>query len=140
MRINLRFCVGLGGDRFSPAPRHVHGDDQTEQQPYARQNPRRQVKPFRRRRRQNLHAVFLDEILQDFVQKYGVKVLAAPPPKGFNLTAWILPGVGLLFGLIIAVDVTRRWRKPVAAEADAKAQIDPHLLAAVEDEMKKTAG
>lgn len=80
------------------------------------------------------------QILQDFVQKYGVKVLAAPPAKGFNLTAWILPGVGLLMGLIVAVDITRRWRRPAAAEAARTSEIDPHVLAAVEEEMRKTTG
>jgi cytochrome c-type biogenesis protein CcmH len=80
------------------------------------------------------------QILQDFVQRYGVKVLAAPPAKGFNLTAWILPGVGLLFGLFIAVDVARRWRRPSATEAAHGSEIDPAVLAAVEEEMRKTAG
>src|SRR5207302_5501390 len=31
-------------------------------------------------------------ILQDFVLRYGVKVLSTPPPGGFNSTVWVLPG------------------------------------------------
>ena len=37
-------------------------------------------------------------ILQDLAIRYGVQVLAAPPARGFSLTAWILPSVGLLAG------------------------------------------
>jgi len=72
-------------------------------------------------------------ILQDLAIRYGVQVLAAPPARGFSLTAWILPGVGLLAGLSFVVAVVRRWRKPRPAPAKAP---DPKLLAAVEDEMK----
>jgi len=76
-------------------------------------------------------------ILQDLAIRYGVQVLAAPPASGFNLTAWILPGVGLLVGLSLVVVIARRWRKraPVAAGVPPK-PLDPKLLAAVEEEMK----
>ena len=78
-------------------------------------------------------------ILQDLVDRYGEQVLAAPPPHGFNLTAWILPGVGLLIGLFLAVTIVRRWRRPAPAPAtDAStAPLDPTVRAAVEEEIKK---
>ena len=76
-------------------------------------------------------------ILQDLAIRYGVQVLAAPPTKGFSLTAWILPGVGLLAGLSLVVVVVRRWRKPSAvAVATPTKPLDPKTLAAVEEEMK----
>jgi len=77
-------------------------------------------------------------ILQDLAIRYGVQVLAAPPTKGFSLTAWILPSVGLLAGLSFVVVMVRRWRKPspVAAAVPAR-PIDPKVLAAVEEEMKE---
>ena len=76
-------------------------------------------------------------ILQDLAIRYGVQVLAAPPARGFSLTAWILPSIGLLAGLWLVVAVVRRWRKPslLAVPAPAK-PLDPKLLAAVEEEMK----
>lgn len=80
------------------------------------------------------------EILQDLVNHYGEKVLAAPPAKGFNLTAWILPGIGLLIGLFLAITIVRRWRRPAlqaAAPGSASPPVDSDLRAAVEEEMKK---
>ena len=80
-------------------------------------------------------------ILQDFVKQYGVQVLASPPAKGFNLTVWILPGLGMVVGLAIVIVFVRRWRKPPAKPDQAPpAPIDPKLLEAVEAEMKKMAG
>lgn len=80
-------------------------------------------------------------ILQDLVLRYGVKVLASPPAKGFTLTVWILPGVGLVVGLGAVILVVRKWRKPAAgASAAPPAPVDPKVLAAVEEEMKRIAG
>jgi len=76
-------------------------------------------------------------ILQDFVDHYGVGVLAAPPAKGFDLTAWILPGVGLIFGLVAVIVIVRRMRQPSPGLAPATpVPVDPKILAAVEEEMK----
>ena len=40
-----------------------------------------------------------DLTLQDFVQKYGPTVLAAPTATGFNRVAWIMPFLALALGL-----------------------------------------
>jgi cytochrome c-type biogenesis protein CcmH/NrfF len=83
-------------------------------------------------------------ILHDLVGIYGVKILAAPPAKGFDLTVWILPGIGFAMGLIVAIFFVRRWRSQVPAGAGAlappDADLDPKVLQAVEDEMKKVSG
>lgn len=82
-------------------------------------------------------------ILQDFVHRYGVKVLASPPAQGFNLTAWVLPGIGLLIGLTFVIGIVRRWHQPpaVGQSADAAAPpLDPAVMAAVEKEMKEMSG
>ena len=77
-------------------------------------------------------------ILQDLAIRYGVQVLAAPPVKGFSLTAWVLPGVGLLAGLSFVVIMVRRLRRPLPVAAAHPARLlDPKLLAAVEEEMKE---
>ena len=79
-------------------------------------------------------------ILQDLVDRYGEKVLAAPPAHGFNLTAWILPGLGLLIGLFLAVTIVRKWRTParqMAAPGSSAPPVNDNVRAAVEEEMKK---
>jgi cytochrome c-type biogenesis protein CcmH len=75
-------------------------------------------------------------IMQDFVLKYGTKVLAAPPAEGFDLTAWILPGAGALVGLALVLVLVRRWRNGRTPPPDAP-PLDPKLLAEVEEEMKR---
>ena len=75
-------------------------------------------------------------ILQDLAIQYGVQVLAAPPKKGFNLTVWILPGIGLLAGLAVAIVLVRRWHAPSAPASAAAPPVDAELLAAVEEEIK----
>ena len=78
-------------------------------------------------------------ILQDLSLRYGVQVLTAPPAHGFNLTVWILPGVGLLAGLGIVVVIVRRWKlKPADVPAPTSASNDPKVLTAMEEEMKST--
>jgi cytochrome c-type biogenesis protein CcmH len=52
-----------------------------------------------------------DLIIQDFVQKYGEKVLSAPASTGFNSIAWYIPGVAFVLGLGIVVAVIRLWRQ-----------------------------
>jgi cytochrome c-type biogenesis protein CcmH/NrfF len=79
-------------------------------------------------------------ILQDLVDRYGEKVLAAPRPQGFNLTAWVLPGLGMLIGLIVAIAFVRRWRRPAPESADPIPAVDEKLRARVEEEIKKLAG
>jgi cytochrome c-type biogenesis protein CcmH len=78
-------------------------------------------------------------ILQDLVNRYGERVLAAPPAHGFNLTAWILPGIGLLIGLLLAVTIVRKWRRPAVQTAapSTAPPVDENVRSAVEEEMKK---
>lgn len=76
-------------------------------------------------------------ILQDLSRQYGVQVLAAPPAKGFDLAVWVLPGFGLVVGLIAVLLIVRHLRRKAPAEppADGPA-LDANVMAAVEEEMK----
>lgn len=76
-------------------------------------------------------------ILQDVASRYGVKALAAPPAKGFNLVVWILPGIGLMVGLGLVVAIVRRWQmRQIGVPAPTPESQDPKVLAAMEEEMK----
>ncbi len=49
------------------------------------------------------------QILDDFVSKYGMIVLAAPPTEGFNLVAWIAPFAVFAAALLGTILLIRRW-------------------------------
>jgi len=80
-------------------------------------------------------------IRADFVNRYGIQVLATPPAAGFYLTVWILPAVGVPLGLAVVIAFVRRWRRPRAETADMPTSpIDPKTIAAMEEEMKQVTG
>jgi cytochrome c-type biogenesis protein CcmH len=58
-----------------------------------------------------------EQIVQYFVDIGGEGILAAPPKRGFALTAWLLPLFVLVNGAGLIVVLTRRWaqRRPPAA-------------------------
>ncbi len=50
-------------------------------------------------------------IVAAFVAKYGEQALMAPPPRGFNLAAYLVPGAALLAGgTVLAAMLLRRSR------------------------------
>ena len=69
------------------------------------------------------------------VQQYGEEVLAAPPKHGFDLLAWVIPGLVLVAGAGIAAALAVTWsggRRPpppqgVAVDAAMDARIDADL-------------
>lgn len=78
-------------------------------------------------------------ILNDLTRRYGVKVLAAPPARGFDLAAWVLPGFGLMIGLAAVILIVSRLRKrPSSLPPQAPEAIDAKVMAAVEEEMNRT--
>lgn len=78
-----------------------------------------------------------EQVLQAMVAQFGPAILAAPPAKGFDLAAWVMPGVAFLFGLALVVYFLRRWRARVPAPVADPALLDPALRDSVEREMKR---
>lgn len=84
-----------------------------------------------------------DEVIARFRDRYGLAVLAAPPTAGFHLTAWVLPGVFLVFGGAAAAFVIRSWRRETPgpkADGGAAAGTDaepgqPEVIARIEREV-----
>src|SRR5215468_2949696 len=58
-----------------------------------------------------------EQILQYFVDIGGEAILAAPPKKGFALTAWLLPVFVVVNGAVLIIALTRRWAKRRVADA-----------------------
>lgn len=48
-----------------------------------------------------------DQILEFFGERYGTGVFAAPPKRGFDLVAWLVPPLGLLVGFLILIATVR---------------------------------
>ncbi|MDT3701369.1 MAG: cytochrome c-type biogenesis protein CcmH [Thermincola sp.] len=49
------------------------------------------------------------EIMGYFESIYGVKVLAAPPAKGFNVTAWVTPFIAIVAGGLLVYFAVDKW-------------------------------
>jgi cytochrome c-type biogenesis protein CcmH/NrfF len=70
-----------------------------------------------------------DQVRAWFAQRYGTEILADPPQRGIGALLWILPGIVLLAGLVLAVRTLRRRsggaeRLPAPAPRSA-ARADP---------------
>ncbi len=62
-------------------------------------------------------------VLQNFVQKYGATVIAAPPTAGFGWVAWITPFAVLALATWLVVMVVKKWqRRPAAATSSTAAE------------------
>jgi cytochrome c-type biogenesis protein CcmH len=81
------------------------------------------------------------EIKAQLVAEFGEGVLAAPPKKGFNLLAWLLPLAGLAAAAVVLTVLARRWRaaRP-AGEAPAQERLDPALERRLDDELARFDG
>ena len=70
------------------------------------------------------------QILQYFVDRYGLRVLGAPPASGVSLWLWVLPVIGAVAGGVYVIWLMRRLRArssivaapPQHAEGDDYAQ------------------
>ena len=88
------------------------------------------------------------EIKDALVSEFGEEVLAAPPRRGFNLLAWVLPLAGL--GLAAAVLGVAAWRWTAAREpgdpgvpdprANGRAPIDVEHERRVDEELARFEG
>lgn len=76
-----------------------------------------------------------EEIIDSIVEKYGERVLATPPNKGFGRFAWLAPiGVGM-FGLILVLILLRYFARARAHRSDETPEIDPAMRERIEREV-----
>jgi cytochrome c-type biogenesis protein CcmH len=70
-------------------------------------------------------------------------VLAAPPKRGFNLLAWLLPFVGLGIGGAVLALLARRWSRtgeetvPADPSGNGRGPLDPELERRVDEELAR---
>ena len=53
-----------------------------------------------------------DQIKTYFVDQYGDRVLAEPPPRGLNLLVYIVPPLVFIVGVVILLQAMKAWRAP----------------------------
>ena len=88
------------------------------------------------------------EIKDALVAQFGEAVLAAPPKRGFNLLAWVLPLVGLVAAGAVVALLVRRWRDssrteeqaPAGAGAGGDRPLDPELERRLDEELSRFDG
>ena len=73
-----------------------------------------------------------DSIVAGFVEQYGPRILPEPPKKGFSLTAWLMPFVGLLLGTALVSFVLWQWKHRVAVAEVAEGGSIPEASPAKE--------
>ncbi len=87
-----------------------------------------------------------DQVIASFVSQYGLSALMEPPKKGFNLSAYIMPFVGLALGLGLLGFAMRRLvarhaagpeAAADAAAAPAPENASPEELAKLKEELDK---
>lgn len=82
------------------------------------------------------------EIKDKLVAQFGESVLAAPPARGFNLLAWVVPIAGGLAALVAGALLARRWSRSrpgpsPGAAADGRRPLDPDLERRVDEELAR---
>ena len=83
------------------------------------------------------------EIKSKLVDQFGESVLAAPPKRGFNLLAWLLPFAGLGLGGAALAVLARRWSRAredaVATDpsGNGRGPLDPELERRVDEELAR---
>lgn len=66
-----------------------------------------------------------DEIKHRLVQEFGPNVLALPRARGFNLSAYLVPIVLGVAGLLAIAVLALRWRRRRPPDAAAVPDLDP---------------
>jgi cytochrome c-type biogenesis protein CcmH len=77
------------------------------------------------------------EIKSRLVDEFGEGVLAAPPKRGFDLLAWVLPLAGLLGAALVVGVAARRWARN---RGEADEALDPELERRVDEALARFDG
>jgi cytochrome c-type biogenesis protein CcmH/NrfF len=64
------------------------------------------------------------EILDHYVEQYGVRILAIPPQEGFNRMSFLMPIVFVVFGVGVVGILLQRWHRHSSGKASRQAGIE----------------
>jgi cytochrome c-type biogenesis protein CcmH len=82
------------------------------------------------------------EIKDKLVAEFGERILAAPPSRGFNLLAWLLPIGGIALAAAVVGMLAWRWSRaprlrPGEPSADGRAPLAPELERRLDEELAR---
>lgn len=77
------------------------------------------------------------QILDGMVAAYGERILAKPKATGFNLLAWILPGLALMIGGVVAWRFLAHSRMKTSPQPAQKIHIDENYEQRIEHELEE---
>jgi cytochrome c-type biogenesis protein CcmH len=79
------------------------------------------------------------EIKDYFVRLHGIRVLAAPPARGWNWLVYLVPPFAILGGGLILYRAFREWRKPAPQPPPPPARAEPEddYILRLEEELRK---
>jgi cytochrome c-type biogenesis protein CcmH len=85
------------------------------------------------------------EIKSQLVAQFGQRVLAAPPKKGFNLLAWLLPIVGISVAAVVIGALAWRWSRtrelesppPADPSRNGRGPLEPELERRLDDALAR---
>lgn len=72
------------------------------------------------------------QVIDALVEEFGREVLTTPPKSGFDLIAWVVPGLALAGGLVVIGGVVLVWtrrRRGASEEAEELSEADKDALA-----------
>lgn len=93
--------------------------------------------PAREKIDTSLKAGMADQAIVDgFVKEGGLAALAVPPAEGFNLLAWIMPFIALVFGLGVVMVWFKRFSRPRAVAPVAAPEVDRRYQDRIDREME----
>ena len=75
------------------------------------------------------------QIKDALVAQYGPRVLATPSGHGFDLLAWIVPGVGILLGAVAIALTLIRLRRRGSDQTEPPPELDPADAARLSEDL-----
>lgn len=83
-----------------------------------------------------------EQVIDGLVQKYGDRILAAPPTEGFHWLAWVMPGTAvtggvLLIGSLIYVWVRKSQGQPLEGAESGVRVVSEEKRLQVQEELNK---
>ncbi len=64
------------------------------------------------------------EILDHYVDQYGVRILAIPPQEGFNRMSFLMPIVFVVFGVAVVGILLQRWHRQSSGESSRQTGVE----------------